>query len=144
MGKPGGYLAEKVFLFVHIGFVGVHLGQGQQRGFFGTNGGFFGTKRGVFLYKVGGFWYSPNEALPGKSCKVERVITTPQSRRLEEQLTHTHTVTHTAMLAWCWEQGTTASVQEGLCLRGDAKASATRFSWFHFQHPNSNSNPNSA
>ena len=63
MGKPSGFLAERVFLLVHTGFVG---GPFRSKGGFWCKrrggllvcfGVFFGICPGVCWYKTGVFWY---------------------------------------------------------------------------------------
>ena len=46
-----------MFLLVHIGFVGVHSGNVNMGGFFGTNGGFLVHLGGGYIWGV--FWYLP-------------------------------------------------------------------------------------
>ena len=49
---------ERVFLVMHIGFVGAYSSN-VKRGFFGTNGGLFWYIWAVYLYILGVFWFLP-------------------------------------------------------------------------------------
>ena len=63
-----------MFLLVHIGFVGVHSGNVNMGGFFGTNGGFLvhlgggGYIWGVFWYLPGGFLLQNGGGLVGTTA----------------------------------------------------------------------------
>ena len=46
------FLAERVFLLVHIGFAGVHSSEVSRGFFWYKTGGFFGTTGGGGRYKV--------------------------------------------------------------------------------------------
>ena len=64
---------ERVFLVMHIGFVGVYSGNVTRvffctnEGFFGTFGGFFGTFWGGFLLSAGGVFLVQNARFFGTS-----------------------------------------------------------------------------